>query len=165
MTSSNRLMRLPLPSAAAREGGAASISRSFEHADAVATSVGRAGEREYIAGFDVLRLGALLAIVWFHTGAPGADYMAWRLPTLAIISATLAAGRGEPRPFTQQVRRSWSRLLVPWLFWCGVYGVVDLFVLLRHGTSIVDELGGRVLLTGPSVHLWYLPFALSLIHI
>jgi surface polysaccharide O-acyltransferase-like enzyme len=89
--------------------------------------------------------------------------MAWRLPTLAIISATLAAGRGEPRPLSQQARKSGSRLLLPWLFWCGVYGVVELATYLRHGTSIVDELGGRVFLTGTSVHLWYLPFAFVMV--
>ncbi|MDG3004843.1 acyltransferase family protein [Paludisphaera mucosa] len=119
--------------------------------------------RERVAGFDVLRLAALLAIVWFHAGAPGAEYTAWRLPTLAIISAALAAGRGEPRPLPQQIRKSGSRLLVPWLFWCGVYGAVELGSHLRHGVSIWDELGPRILVTGTSVHLWYLPFAFVMI--
>ncbi|WP_068414389.1 acyltransferase family protein [Planctomyces sp. SH-PL62] len=141
-------------SAAPREiRGAYSIERATAAVDA----------RERVAGFDVLRLGALLAIVWFHTGAPGAEYTAWRLPTLAIISATLAAGRAERRPLPQQIRKTGARLLLPWLFWCGVYGVVELATYLRHGTSIVDELGGRVFLTGTSVHLWYLPFAFAMI--
>lgn len=141
--------------AALQEGGASRPAPAL----ARAASAGR----ERVAGLDVLRLAALSAIVWFHSGAPGHEYMAWRLPALAILSASLAAGRDEPRPLAVQARKSASRLLVPWLFWCGVYGVVELATYLRHGVSIVDELGARAWLTGPSVHLWYLPYAFTMV--
>lgn len=116
-----------------------------------------------MAGFDVLRLVALAAIVAFHAGAPGSRYTAWRLPALTIISAALAAGRREPRPLAEQARRSAARLLAPWAFWCAVYGAVDAAIYWRLGTSVVQELGPRVLVTGASVHLWYLPFAFVMI--
>jgi len=122
-----------------------------------------AAHRARLASFDVLRLAALTAIVAFHAGAPGSRYTAWRLPALAIISAALAAGRAEPLPIASRARRAGGRLLVPWLFWCGVYGAVELASHLRHGASILDELGPRVLATGTSVHLWYLPFAFAML--
>lgn len=122
-----------------------------------------AARRARLASFDVLRLAALTAIVAFHAGAPGSHYTAWRLPALAIISAALAACRAEPLPMASRARRMGGRLLVPWLFWCGVYGAVELASHLRHGVSILDELGPRVLATGTSVHLWYLPFAFAML--
>ncbi|WP_165075975.1 acyltransferase family protein [Paludisphaera rhizosphaerae] len=155
MRSSNQLT--------ARSSAAMLVGRRDASSDRTRTSavVFDAGIQGRVAGFDVLRLVALTAIVAFHAGAPGADYTAWRLPTLAIISASLAAGR-DPRSFSGQVRKSASRLLAPWAFWCGVYGVIDLSLQLRLGVSIVDDLGARVLLTGTSVHLWYLPFAFTM---
>lgn len=122
-----------------------------------------AGRGSRVAGFDALRLAALVAIVAFHAGAPGSEYTAWRLPALAIISAALAAGREAPRPAAERARKSAARLLAPWAFWCGVYGAVELASHLRLGVSIVDELGPRILLTGTSVHLWYLPFAFAML--
>jgi surface polysaccharide O-acyltransferase-like enzyme len=128
-------------------------------------SAAGAAPRPWMAGFDVLRLVSLAAIVAFHAGAPGSRYTAWRLPALTIISAALAAGRRRPRPLSEQARRSASRLLAPWAFWCAVYGIVDLATYMRLGTSIVQELGPRVLVTGASVHLWYLPFAFVMVMI
>lgn len=154
MRSSNQLTARP--SAAILVGRRTANNRA--QTSAVAFDAGIEGR---VAGFDVLRLVALTAIVAFHAGAPGAEYTSWRLPALAIISASLAAGR-DPRSFTGQVRKSASRLLAPWAFWCGVYGVIDLSLQLRLGVSIVDDLGVRVLLTGTSVHLWYLPFAFTM---
>ena len=155
MRSSDRLAHASTLSA----GDVGGVS-AFERAASISGSavVGAPGR---IPGFDVLRLTALAAIVWFHTGAPGAEYMAWRLPALAIISAALAASR-DRRPLACQARRSSERMLAPWLFWCGVYGVVELASHLRFGSSILDDLGPRVFLTGTSVHLWYLPFAFAM---
>src|SRR5262249_52523884 len=108
-----------------------------------------------VAGFDVLRIAAISAIVWFHTGAPGSEYMVWRLPALTMISSMLASSRPQRRSVVEQARRSASRLLVPWLFWCSIYGVVELLDYLRKGEWIVDDLGPYVLLSGTSVHLWF----------
>ncbi len=121
------------------------------------------GERSRVAGFDVLRLAALTAVVAFHAGAPGAGYTAWRMPALTIITTALVAGRGEPRPLAEQARRSASRLLIPWLFWCAVYAAIDACFYLKIGKCLLDELGVRVLLTGTSIHLWYLPFAFVMV--
>lgn len=155
MRSSNQLMTRS-PAALMIGGRRVAVDRGAAAADQV--DVGIQGR---VAGFDALRLVSLTAIVAYHAGAPGAEYTSWRLPTLAIISASLAAGR-DPRPFPGQVRRSAARLLAPWAFWCGVYGAIELASHLRLGVSIVDELGPRVLLTGTSIHLWYLPFAFAM---
>lgn len=104
---------------------------------------------------DLLKGVAALGIVCYHATA------AWHAVTYAglvvfvALTAALAlkSGLAGERP----VRRRAARFLLPWLFWWLVYAAVNAV----SGAPIVELRNGLVagLLTGPSVHLWYLPFA------
>lgn len=112
-------------------------------------------KKDYRRGIDLLRFVAALGIVadhamgWWVVGYPA-------LGVFLILTSYFSVGsylRGGGQGF-------WTsravRLLKPWLFWClfyrAVYEVVsdEPFALLREPFS---------LLVGPSVHLWFLPFA------
>ncbi|HZN64849.1 MAG TPA: acyltransferase [Tepidisphaeraceae bacterium] len=114
---------------------------------------------ERVAGFDLLRIICLLAIVWYHAGAPGTQYMTWRLPALMMISAALLAGRPAPMSLGTLARRRGMRLLGPWLAWSAVYGAWVILNAVRDGLPWHAVFEPRMLLTGPAHHLWYLPFA------
>ena len=111
------------------------------------------------ASLELVRLIACLGIVWFHCGAPGASVGYGGLPALIMLSVALATVPGKPRPPMVTVRKQAVRLLLPWVFWCAIYGIwrVMSAIALRHPIS--TEFRAWMLLTGPAIHLWYLPFA------
>ncbi|PQO28769.1 acyltransferase family protein [Blastopirellula marina] len=111
-----------------------------------------------ILGFDVLRFVAVLAVIWFHARAPGSDYTLWHVPTLVIISVVLASEYHEHFSMEAVVRKRAKRILIPWLFWCVVYGVVDIVRVLFGSPSLVLGSSYFVFLYGPSLHLWFLPY-------
>ena len=49
--------------------------------------------------------------------------------------------------------------MLPWVFWCCVYTVWRIIGAYRTGTEIDEAFAWWMLLTGPAIHLWYLPFA------
>lgn len=108
---------------------------------------------------DVLRFASVLAIVWFHVGTAGRSYAYLGLPTVLIITVTLAALSTSAGSFATAVRRRAGRLLVPWLFWSVIYGVVRWREMVRHHQTWSDAFTPGMLLGGPWDHLWYLPFA------
>lgn len=94
---------------------------------------------------DVARFVGSIGIVLFHAKAIGGEigYSALSLfMVLTIFFATGSCGNVGERA---------RRLLLPWLWWSGFYGLVR----LADG----DPLQPWMLLTGPSLHLWFLPFA------
>lgn len=113
--------------------------------------------REYRRRIDLLRFLAALGIVADH--AMGRDFWFLGYPSLALFLILIAYfGVGSWR--RHGGGRFWSsraaRLLKPWLFWCLFYRLVlewrrdGPFELLSDPWS---------LLVGPSIHLWFLPFA------
>jgi surface polysaccharide O-acyltransferase-like enzyme len=81
---------------------------------------------------DCGRLAAALGIVWFHTQAPGTRVAYAALPFFLVLLAMPSRAGLHDRA---------RRLLVPFLQWSVVYAC-------------------HMFLTGTSVHLWFLPFAL-----
>ena len=53
------------------------------------------------------------------------------------------------------------RLLMPWLVWSVVYGGVKLAEALVEGQPLGSAFAPWMLLTGPAIHLWFLPFAFA----
>lgn len=140
---------LPPPPAGVPEAGAApELPAEAEHVLA-----------RRAPGLDVLRVVAVLAIVWFHCGAPGGRWLCWHLPALVMISTALMAGRASTSTFPALARRRAGRLLVPWLFWCAVYAAWALAVAVRRGSDLSGVFNPWMLLGGTDAHLWYLPFA------
>lgn len=92
---------------------------------------------------ELARFAGSLAILWFHLGLPGREIALGALPMFVTFLVYFGAGQ----PIELRARR----LLVPWVFWSVVYGALKFL----DG----DSFAPWMLLTGPAIHLWFLPFA------
>jgi len=101
-------------------------------------------------------LGAL-AIVWFHLHLPGASTALAALQLFILLQVHF----GFDRPLRQQVRR----LLVPWAIWSTIYAAGKVTQAIAEDTPIVGEFEYWMILTGTSLHLWYLPFSVAAISV
>lgn len=112
---------------------------------------------------DAVKLMAAFCIVVAHTTTPH-PVAAVGYTAIALFIAMYAQRVCEPYcggaakisgAFHLKLRL--RRLLLPWLTWCAVYKAVDAYRARSLGTLFAfdDPLS---LLTGPSVHLWFLPF-------
>lgn len=105
-----------------------------------------------IGSIDALRVLGAFGIVLFHVKAPGAALGYAALPifiSLAVLFA-LASNR--------QTTTSWQamkRFLVPFAFWSLLYALLQ---TIDGGTSPFAWFEWSDLLTGPAIHLWFLPF-------
>ncbi|WP_342611038.1 acyltransferase family protein [Brevundimonas subvibrioides] len=102
-----------------------------------------------------LRVVSALGIVWFHAGVPGSQWGYAGLVVFLLLSLMFEAGPNHAK--IQPLKTRAARLLVPWAFWWAVYAGLNIV----QQQPIVDADNGLIagVLTGPSAHLWYLPFA------
>lgn len=102
---------------------------------------------------DLLRFVGALGIIWFHLRLPGG---AFALGALHIFT-TFAVYFGLDRPTAERARR----LLIPWVIWSLIYGALKLADGWVGGQGIKAEFALWMLLTGPAIHLWFLPIAFA----
>lgn len=117
---------------------------------------------ERVGGVDHLRVLAAIGIVWFHTeGAPYRHIGYSGLPIFLLIFFSLVTNRTTTDPTLGFLRRRWHRLLIPWLFWSVLYGLVRIAQAICFGDieSFHRMLSMETMLMGTHVHLWYLPYA------
>lgn len=117
---------------------------------------------ERIVSVDRVRLLAAIGIVWFHTeGAPYRHVGYAGLPIFLLIFFSLITNRTPTDPTLGFLRRRWDRLLMPWLFWSVLYGLLRIAQAICFGdvASFREMLSMETLLVGTHVHLWYLPYA------
>ncbi|WP_225028179.1 acyltransferase family protein [Xinfangfangia pollutisoli] len=112
--------------------------------------------KDYRRAIDLLRFVAAAGIVLDHT-------LAWAVVgyTALGLFLILTSYFGVGSYLRSGGERFWSsrarRIAVPWLFWCAVYRLIwevisdAPFQLLSNPFT---------LLIGPSIHLWFLPFAM-----
>lgn len=103
---------------------------------------------------EILRVLSAFGIVWFHASAPGRDFGYSGLVVFLILSVFLSQNtyHHTRKSFMVRVRR----FLVPWIIWFVFYGSIR---LLTNKTIVPLENGIVAgILSGPSSHLWYLPF-------
>lgn len=96
-------------------------------------------------------IGAL-AIVWFHMALPGSTLALGALQLFLIIQIYFSWGR----PLRVQIQR----IMVPWVFWSVFYGSAKVAKAVLTGNPVGDVFESWMLLTGPALHLWYLPFSI-----
>jgi hypothetical protein len=104
---------------------------------------------------DCLRFAAAAGIVAFHLQLPGDVIGLAALNFFTILLVHFAVTKSKvsgPDALTKQAKR----LLGPWLFWCAIYGIAKASDWWLHGGQ---EFSFWMVLTGPSIHLWWLPFA------
>lgn len=107
-----------------------------------ATPAGRSARNGVV---DVARFVGSIGIVLFHAKAIGGEVGYSALSLFTVLTIFFSVGRDG------DVRERARRLLLPWLWWSGFYGLVRL--------ADSDPFQPWMLLTGPSLHLWFLPFA------
>lgn len=105
------------------------------------------------------RLLAAFGIVLFHSGAPGGQFGYAALPFFLMVMLMLGLPGATRQPFARFAADRAKRLLQPWLIWSAIYGAFKLTDLLAHHESFGDEFSLSMVLTGPAIHLWFLPFA------
>jgi peptidoglycan/LPS O-acetylase OafA/YrhL len=111
------------------------------------------------ATLDHARLWAACGIVLFHTGAPGAAIGYAALPFFLMLMIVLAGPATRRQDFPTFVRSRATRLLAPWLVWSAVYGMLKLLDVMVSDKPLATEFVPYMILTGPALHLWFLPFA------
>lgn len=115
-----------------------------------------------LASLERLRLLAIFEIVAFHirveerlpiVGGLG-------LPLFLVLAAAFSAVAAERRSAREVAHVKLKRIGVAWLFWCAVYGAHDLLFALHQGRPISAVFEPAMLFYGPTVHLWFAPFAI-----
>lgn len=108
---------------------------------------------------DYARFIAAFGIVFFHAGAVGGNIGYAALPFFLIVMIVLAVPSAAHLNFPDYAIGRVRRLLVPWLLWSGVYGSLKWAEIALTQTSFAAEFTPSMILTGPALHLWFLPFA------
>lgn len=105
---------------------------------------------------DMMRLVAACGIVIFHAGGPGAAIGYAGLHFFLILLPLFAFDSGgRVRARTGRA----ERLLLPWLGWGLIFGALKLAEVVAMGKPWHVEFQLWMLVTGPALHLWFLPFA------
>lgn len=113
------------------------------------------------ATLDYARLLAAFGIVLFHSGAPGSVIGYAALPFFLMLLMVMALPGARQHGFTHFAAGRARRLLVPWLIWSVIYGGLKLAEALVTHRTLASEFHLTMLLTGPAIHLWFLPFAFA----
>ena len=100
---------------------------------------------------DLLRFGGAIGIVWFHLHLPGYEIALAALPMFVALFVCFGLNRN--------IAHLNRRLLYPWLIWSAIFGAAKVAQALVHGTAISDEFALWMILAGPAIHLWFLPFS------
>lgn len=103
------------------------------------------------ASIDYLRFVGSIGIIWFHLHLPGSEIGLAALPMFVALFVCFGVGR--------DISALNRRLLFPWLIWSAVFGVAKVAQALVSGQPISSEFDWWMLLAGPSIHLWFLPFS------
>lgn len=100
---------------------------------------------------ELLRYVCAIGIVWFHLGGPYAWVGHAALIVFIILSVNFALAQDLP---------TWGRkrVLSLWLFWSVIYAALKIVQSVVHGQDVIAEFEWWMLITGPALPLWFLPF-------
>jgi peptidoglycan/LPS O-acetylase OafA/YrhL len=111
------------------------------------------------ATIDYARLLAAFGIVLFHADGPGAEIGYAALPFFLMLMVITVVPGARQADFAAYARARATRLLRPWLLWTAIYGSLKLGEVIVLSSPLQSEFRPWMLLTGPALHLWFLPFA------
>lgn len=114
----------------------------------------------YVLGVEWLRLVACVAVVAFHAQVPGYLYALGGLHVFAVFLAVFAIRSARLQGWASFARKRSRTLAVPWAFWTLFYAVFVALDHYRHGKEPFAWVHDGRWLEGPSIHLWFLPWAL-----
>lgn len=103
---------------------------------------------------ELFRIISAFAIVWYHSGARGHEISYAGITVFLILSMYLAGKSNSSA--NRHIFRRVERILIPWAVWFIIYGALN---VLTH-KSIIPLDNGIIagILSGPNIHLWYMPF-------
>jgi hypothetical protein len=111
----------------------------------------------HLYNWDRLRVFASLDIVGLHlTGTH--LFGGLGLPTFLLISVALGVHRPHPASTQRFCSRRLQRIVLPWLFWSLAIAAGITLVASWEGQPALGWFEPRMLLYGPRIHLWFLPF-------
>lgn len=111
------------------------------------------------ATLDYARLIAAIGIIVFHVGGPGAGIGYAALPFFLMLLIFLAFPVAAGKDFGTYAATRTARLLRPWAVWSLIYAALKLAETAATEVTLQSEFSAWMLLTGPSLHLWFLPYA------
>lgn len=110
---------------------------------------------------DVLRFVAALGIVFFHLKVPGSILGLSALSFFTVVMCYFAASSTTEESFQGIFKKLTVRLCWPWLIWSAIYILAKLTNAFVDSASYRSEFESWMWWTGPSMHLWFLPFAFT----
>lgn len=112
-----------------------------------------------IASIGYARLAAALCIVVFHCGPVYGHYFLVGLDFFIILPIVLLSGDSSRGRFSDALSRYASRYLRLWWIWSLIYLAIGVIYVSITSKTAAEFFQIWMLLTGPSLHLWFLPFA------
>ena len=105
---------------------------------------------------ELLRFIAAVGIVFFHSQTPGYEFCHAGVAFFAGLTGGMAF-----RSPNRRVPLIASRLLIAWAFWWLTHTAVNVLETLLKDPAYgwASEFRWPMLFYGPSIYLWYLPFA------
>ncbi len=106
---------------------------------------------------EFLRILGAAGVVWFHLGISAQEIGYGGLVLFIALGAyfsIVTSGRLSSQFFVKRA----VRILIPWLFWVFIFGLIN--IVRGYPAFPKGDSTSAAILIGPSVHLWYLPFAL-----
>lgn len=102
---------------------------------------------------EFLRVLACLGIVYFHAGVFSgiSNAIAYSGLVVFVLISVFYAGK---RKTTDEFSSLAKKILVPYVIWSAIY----LVLYYLSGKSISEIINLRSIVSGTSIHLWYLPF-------
>jgi len=124
------------------------------------SQVGPAAASVYQYNWDRLRVICSLDILGLHlTGSH--LFGGVGLPTFFIVTIALAVRGAKLRDSAEFLQKRASRVLVPWLFWSALLTPAYAAYVARRGEPTWSWVKPAMLLYGPEIHLWFLPFSVA----
>jgi surface polysaccharide O-acyltransferase-like enzyme len=145
----------------------AGVARAAPELAVSADAKPRREPTERLANVERLRIVAMIEIVTFHVGG-AVDAGDYRLPLFGglglpvflllnnAFNTTLSERLGTRAFLDVKV----TRLVAPWLIWCGIYASVLVAEKVRHDELLSEAFSPWMLIGGTYEHLWFVPFAL-----
>lgn len=113
---------------------------------------------DFLYNSERLRLIATVEIVAFYSSRPPEWILGFSLPYFIALSIALNARPQRDISFSDFITNRARRILLPWVFWCVVFGLIHGANILRHSIDLADHFSLSMVLYGTSIHLWFLPF-------
>lgn len=114
-------------------------------------------------GIELSRLYSAFFIVWFHGGGSLDAIALSGLVVFLLLVVFMTLKSLENKPIMTVLLNRAKRILVPWLFWSGLYLATKILHSMYMGEPISTKLKSYMFFTGGSLHLWFLPFSYLLV--